>query len=118
MIGWELWETVVGSGPGGTPGPIIPSPYWSTNTPGTISANCGQYLVYGPFRTGSILTYSRYAPAHDYIIIKFFFVRINWAVTDGVTFSYSGTATNTTYQLPLQYIGNGTTADASTLALI
>ena len=110
MIGWELWENTVGSGTGGNPGLFIPSPYWSTNTPNAQSGYCGQYLVYGPFGTGSILRYSRSAPAHDFIIIKFFFVRINWATTDSVNFSYLQTSTNTTYQLPLQYVGNGTSS--------
>ena len=98
----------MGSGVGGTSGLFTPSPYWATNTPNAASRYCGQHLVYGPFGTGSILTYSRPAPAHDYIIIKFFFVRINWAQTDSVTFSYLGTATNNTLALPLSYVGNGT----------
>lgn len=109
MVGWELWENTVGSGVGGTSGFFIPSPYWATNTPNAASKYCGQYLIYGPFGRGSILTYSRLAPAHDYIFIKFFFVRVNWIQTDSVTFSYLGTASNVTYTLPLGYVGNGTT---------
>lgn len=118
MIGWELWEHTQGSGTGGTPGLFIPSPYWSTNNANAQSGYCGEYLVYGPFRASHILTYSRYAPAHDYIIIKFFFVRINWGVTDVVNFTYSSTSTNTTYLLPLQYIGNGSTSSGSNYNLI
>ena len=108
MIGWELWENIAGSGAGGLPGNFTPSPYWGSNTPGARSANCGPYFVYGPFGAGSILTYSRYAPAHDYIIIKFFFVRIDWVATDSVNFVYNSTVGNNSYQLPLQYVGNGT----------
>ena len=89
MIGWELWENVPGSGAGGIPGNFTLSPYWSTNSINTQSANCGPYFVYGPFVAGSVLTYSRAAPIHHYIIIKFFFIRIDWTTSDSVNFVYS-----------------------------
>lgn len=117
MVGWELWENIAGSGAGGVPGNFTRSPYWATNTPNAQSNNCGPYLVYGPFGTGSILTYSRYAPAHDYIIVKFFFVRIDWTVTDSVNFTYISTSTNTTNQLPLQYVGNGTVGNSKLISI-
>lgn len=74
-------------------------------------------MLYGPFTRLQQLNFSRTIQAHDFVIVKFFFVRIGWTANDSVSFVYSANTNDSSRVLMLDYVGDGNLSNPNSTAL-
>lgn len=98
---WELWATIslteqIES--------FNVSANWENTNNETGSRFCEKLLLYGPMKAGESVKFTKTLSPHDFLIIKFFFARIDWVESDFVLFQYPST-NGDIQKLNISYIG-------------
>lgn len=81
-----------------------------------VSNSCGNLNLYGPFYGKHTLSFSKPIEPHDFVIIKFFFVQIDWVDRDSVMFHYSLANNSADRTISLDYVANGTANNSNSVA--